>query len=165
MNSIYYLSITNPGATGDAILKASDLLKYILVQTEKEAVPVADEAKFIASYIDLQKLRLGATRQIDYKPPSSDVPYTIPPMLLITLIENAFKYAATTIKIQLKIVQHVLELECSNDVMKTSKDSHGIGLKNLKERLDLVYGENYIFTVAEENGWYRASLKLNLFYD
>jgi signal transduction histidine kinase len=165
MNSIYYLSITNQSATSDAILKASDLMKYILVQTEKETVRLSDELKFIHSYIELQKLRLGNTRQISYTLTGTDAPYVIPPMLLITLVENAFKYAATTITIAINIQQDKLELECANDVMKATTDSHGIGLKNLEERLNLIYGEDYLFKTVEANGLYRAYLKIRLFYD
>jgi hypothetical protein len=165
MNSIYYLSITNPAATSDAILKASDLLKYILVQTEKETVRLADELTFLHSYIELQKLLLGSTRQICYTPPVKDAPYLIQPMLLITLVENAFKYAATTINITLHLQQDVLTLECTNDVLKNTSDSHGIGLKNLVERLKNSYSEDYIFNTTESNGIYHAYLKLRLFYD
>ena len=165
MNSIYYLSITDPGATSDAILKASDLLKYILVQTEKEVVPLADELNFIAAYIDLQKLRLGTTRQINYKAPAPGTPLSIPPMLLIAIIENAFKYTASFVTITIEREDDSLSLTCRNDVLTPATDSHGIGLKNLQERLRMIYKENYGFKITTEQGIYQAYLKLKLFYD
>jgi LytS/YehU family sensor histidine kinase len=165
MNSIYYLSITQPHTTSDAILKASDLLKYILVQAEKEAVPVRDELHFISAYIDLQRLRLGTTRQISYESPAEESRFLIPPLLLISLVENACKYAASTIAIRISITHDVLELRCTNDILSNPTDSHGIGLKNLEERLRLIYENDFILQTEEKEGWYYALLKLKLFYD
>jgi sensor histidine kinase YesM len=165
MNSIYYLSITQPDTTSDAILKASDLLKYILVQTEKAVVPVRDEIRFINAYVELQKLRLGKTRQISYEAPATDSRFNIPPLLLITLIENACKYAATSIAIRISITHDVLELHCSNDVISNPTDSHGIGLKNLEERLKLIYEEDFILKTGEKEGLYHALLKIKLLHD
>jgi len=163
MNSIYYLSITQPAAVSDAVLKTSDLLKYVLVQTEKETVTLTEEMTFIASYIELQKLRLGKTRHIDYTLPSVPFPYSLPPMLLITLIENAFKYSATFVTVKISVHQNVLEMECANDILQVSKESNGIGLKNLRERLNLLQNGESIFKVTEKNNTFSAYLKLNLF--
>jgi LytS/YehU family sensor histidine kinase len=84
-------------------------------------------------------------------------------MLLITLVENAFKYSATLVQIKIKLTENVLELECRNDVMKATKESNGIGLKNLRERLNLLHPGNYILHIEEDKGTYQAYLKLNLF--
>jgi LytS/YehU family sensor histidine kinase len=170
LNSIYSLSISKSETTPDSILKLSSILRYVLYESEKELVFLHDELQTIKDYIELQKLRLTEMVTVNYKVEGISENKKIEPLLLIPIIENAFKYGVDNIKksfidINIKIREGKIELEVSNKIVAIAdknKTDSGIGIKNIKRRLDLLHGNNYEFDIKEENNVFSVRLKLNL---
>lgn len=164
LNTIYAYSLEKPEETPDLILKLSDNLKHVLYESNAEKILLTKELSFIDNYIDFQKIRTQGTKQINYKKNVDGLRYKIAPLLLITLIENAFKYSTvnTTIVIEIKVANGVLECICKNeyDIHQKNK-KEGIGLQNLNKRLDLLYKDKYELIINKEKEFI-TQLKINI---
>lgn len=166
LNTIYGLSLSNHIQTSEMILQLSELLDYILYQTKKPLVKLEDEINHIKNYIDLEKKRFRDTLKIDFEcdliPPDME----IAPMLLLPFVENSFKHGRDSrgelqIHIKLKIHDGHLEFEISNSKSSNMGEvSDGIGLQNIKRRLDILYPENHELKI--ENSEYRFKVDLKL---
>jgi len=164
LNTIYAYSLQKPKETPELILKLSDNLKHVLYESNAEKIALTKELSFIDNYIDFQKIRTQGTKQIIYTKEIDVETYTIAPLLLITIIENAFKYSKvnTTISIKIKVINGVLECICKNEYDVDQKNlKEGIGLQNLEKRLALLYKEDYTFSINKEQEFI-AHLKMNL---
>lgn len=169
INDIYYLAIIKSDKTADAILKVSDLLRYVLNEKE-EHTPLEREINYLQDFIKLQQFRFP-DQKVDVQISISEKieRYMIAPLLLITFAENAFKHGEPgtieePVKISLKVVNKKLEYEVVNRINKTTtKDTTtGIGLNNLKRRMELLYAKKYHLNYAEENKIFIAQLKIEL---
>lgn len=118
-------------------------------QNESELIPAEDELNYIRQYVDLQKLRLNHHTNVFLSINASSGKILIPPMILITFVENAFKYGTSSdtdckIDIKIDINKEKLILETENAVMKKPENKQpGIGISNCRKRLDLLYPERY----------------------
>ncbi|MBR4999522.1 MAG: histidine kinase, partial [Rikenellaceae bacterium] len=121
--------------------------------------------------IELQKLRLNDHTKITLSIVGDIDKFTIEPMLLIPILENAFKFGVDTItnsfiKIDLRVSEAgIFHFDVVNSIVinnKKSDKNSGIGIKNIRRRLDLIYGKNYTFGVLEQNGVFRVVLSLKL---
>ena len=171
LNSIYSLTLEVPTPASDAILKLSSMLRYMLYSTRQGKVSLQEEVQVISDYIELQKLRLDNRTRISLSIEGPIDKFNIEPMLLIPIIENAFKYGVNTImdsfiKIDLRISEiGSLHFDVVNKIVVDNKKNNknsGIGIKNIRRRLDLIYGKNYTFGTAELNGIFRVALSLKL---
>lgn len=163
LNTIYSYSLEKPNETPDLILKLSDNLKHVLYESNADEISLSKELSFIDNYIDFQKIRTEGTKKILYTK-AIDKEYTIAPLLLITLIENAFKYSTvnSTLVITIKSEDGILECTCKNMYDKSKpKLKEGIGLKNLKKRLGLLYKDKYEISLIEADEFI-AYLKIDL---
>lgn len=154
-----------------SLIKLSGLMRYMLYESDGRKVDIATEIEYLKSYIELQKLRfeedISITADIQYD--ERDM-HTIEPMLLIPFVENAFKHGATLvhepfIRIALRITGNILQFKVENkfDDAGHSKDSNsGIGLANVKARLNLLYRDAYRLTVEEQNNTFNVHLSLEL---
>ena len=154
LNTIYSYALEKPDQAPDLILKLSDNLKHVLYESNGHKVPLVKELEYIANYIDFQKIRTENIKEIEYTSSGDFEQYTIAPLLLITIIENAFKHSAanSTISIAITVKDGILECTCTN-LVQTSKsmDSHmPIGLENLKKRLSLLYNNKHQLTLKSE---------------
>ena len=170
LNSIYSMTINTSKSASNTILKLSSILRYMLYETENKMVELYDEIAIIGDYIALQKLRLPENVKLNYVVKGETENRKIAPLLLIPLIENAFKYGTDNIgdsfiDIMLTISEGKLELLVRNQVvgrtMRMEKDS-GIGIKNIKRRLDLLYPGNYFFTIDQNNDIFTVLLQIKL---
>ncbi len=168
LNGIYALSIKKSDKTPEAVLQLSDLMRHMLYESEKEEVALEKEVQYLRNYIQLQKLRMPEGSQVIFDV-AGDIPgKTIAPMLLIPFIENGFKHGAAAngvnIQIKLQVKGDVLTFDMINNVSKAaSKDtSSGIGLVNVRKRLDLLYGDKYHLDYKESNGNFVVHLQLKL---
>jgi LytS/YehU family sensor histidine kinase len=165
LNNIYSLAYQNATTTADAILKLSLLLRYQLYETNTNVVPLEREVEHLEHLLDLHRLRLTnpslLTSQIDGD--LSDL--SLPPMLLMPLVENMFKHGLTSapMHVQLSIHNDALTFTTKNRMKAASgnKDSYGgIGLQNLKRRLELLYPGGYTFTTRQQEQDFIATLTL-----
>ncbi|MUV03930.1 histidine kinase [Flavobacterium rakeshii] len=168
-NTLYGISLQFPERTPELIMHVSQLMRYQLESHETQCVPLEDEINFVSSYVELEKERLGYRCNITLNT-SIDLEntYKIPPMLLICFIENAFKHGTCTaencfVDIDINVNNDRLEFMVKNSIPVKKKNivSTKIGLKNTKERLKLLYGNDHELTI-EENGTYTATLKVKL---
>ena len=154
----------------DSLLKLASIIRYMLYESDEDKVSIQDELEYISDYIDLQSIRFGNTVKIIQR---VDIPteleLNIEPMLLIPYIENAFKHGTSVIdspeiEIHIYIKNNNFQLDVSNKFKETNSKlvskNQGIGLVNVKRRLDLLYPSKYELIVRKESNWYSVSLSL-----
>ncbi|WP_287679003.1 histidine kinase [Bacteroides sp.] len=168
LNTLYALVLSGSEKTESAFVKFSDILRYMYSQNESELIPAEDELNYIRQYVDLQKLRLNHHTNVFLSINASSGKILIPPMILITFVENAFKYGTSSdtdckIDIKIDINKEKLILETENAVMKKPENKQpGIGISNCRKRLDLLYPERYKLENGENNGIYRVKLEIDI---
>ncbi len=153
------------------IIRLSSLMRYILYETDEETVSLKKETEYLQSYIDLQRQRIGNKVQLKVRMEPGEEEHTIPPMLLIPFIENAFKHGLgaitdPVIDIELHTSGNILYFRVANKFNKDENEvkdkTSGIGLPNVKRRLNLLYGNRYSLLINDIDNWFTVSLQLNL---
>lgn len=170
LNSIYSLTITKSDKAVDSILKLSSILRYMLYESGTSQVRLHDELQIINDYIELQKLRITDKVNLIYKVEGNSASFKIEPFILVPLIENAFKYGVdnynnSTIEIYVSIQDNKLRLIVRNSVVKRLdpfKSESGIGIKNIRRRLDLLYPNEYSFDIDETDNIFTIKLEIDL---
>lgn len=153
-----------------ALIKLSDLLRYMLYDSGSEKFPVSKEIELLKNYIDLQQLRFGEDVNVKLEINDACPGCLIEPLLLIPFIENAFKHGIGMVKdpfifIQLEIKDRQLFFQVTNNYNShnLSKDKNsGIGMVNVKNRLDLLYNQKYKLHITDREGVYTVQLNLTL---
>ena len=165
LNTIYSYSIEKPNEVPDLILMLSDNLKHVLYESNSKTISLNKELQFLDNYIKFQKIRTEGVKRIHYTTEIDSNNHQIAPLMIITIIENAFKHSTinSDINIGLKVRDGILECTCKNDFNKEklSTDEFKIGLQNLEKRLNLIYKDNYEFRITRNNN-FTVYLKLNL---
>lgn len=171
LNNIYSLSVMEKSKkTGDSIMKLSELMRYVLYEKEdaENKVSLDKEIRHINSYIDLEKLRHPGDVYINFSIEGETDGKRIAPLLLFPLIENACKHGILTdpqkpVNIHLHVNNKHLNFSLENFNNGYLKDdAGGIGLPNVKKRLDLIYGDKYSLNVNKTEGKFLVNLKLPL---
>jgi LytS/YehU family sensor histidine kinase len=166
LNTMYGFAIKKADETPEMILKLSNLLDYLLYQVDKPFVLLAQEINHIQDYIELEKLRFHDTLDVTFNIENINESTKIAPMLLLPFIENSFKHGSIkngklTIHIDLSSTEDTLFFKIENTSSNSNKHSNGIGLQNIKKRLDLLYNSKYHLDIYDADDWYKVSLKLN----
>ena len=171
LNNIYSLAvIENSNRTGNSILRLSELMRYMLYEKEdaENKVSLDKEVRHINSYIDLEKLRHPGNIFVHFAIEGEVEGKRIAPLLIFPLIENAFKHGILTemdkpVTINLKIGEKRLDFCIENFTNNYQKDSvGGIGLQNVKKRLDLLYGQHYHLDIKDHGDKFTVKLQLPL---
>lgn len=169
LNSIYSLAHKKSDLVPDAIVTLSELMRYMLYETDNKTVALEKEINYIQNYIELQKLRLNNIEDIIINVHGNTKNKFIEPLLLISFVENAFKYGtdykgATHVKIKIFISENDLDFWIENTIENYEKDpdNSGIGLINIQSRLDLLYPNAHELTINQDNHFYRVHLSLKL---
>lgn len=169
INNIYYLAIMKSEKTADAILKVSDLFRYILYEKEEEVL-LEKEIKYLMEFIDLQQFRFPDQKlsiEIDV---SSDVEQLrIAPLLLVTFLENAYKHGEPgteeqPLQVKLSVRDKTFTYSVINRINKNKSTdmTPGIGINNLKRRIFLLYPGKHVISLVNENDIFRAYLQIEL---
>ncbi|RYY56637.1 MAG: histidine kinase [Chitinophagaceae bacterium] len=171
LNNITALARLKSDQLEPTVLKLSSLLRYMLYETNEEKVPLQTEIGYLNDYIELQKQRFGKKLTISTSMEEVNTGYDIEPMLLIPFVENAFKHGVgmlsdPQILIGLEVKDSVLRFTVDNKFSPVSDDvkdkTSGIGLANVKRRLNLLYNKTHQLGITSNDGWYRVKLELNL---
>jgi two-component system, LytTR family, sensor kinase len=171
LNNMVALARKKSDALEPSLIKLSSLLRYMLYETDEAKVLVEKEVEYLRSYIDLQQQRFGRQVKITADFENIDAGYSIEPMLLIPFVENAFKHgtglvADAEIIIHLALKKDHLIFSAKNkylDTVNEVKDkTSGIGLNNVKRRLNLLYRNSHSLQINKQDGWFTALLQLNL---
>jgi two-component system, LytTR family, sensor kinase len=168
LNSIYMLAMKQSEQTANTVLKLSDILDYILYRIDTPKIAISNEIKIIEDYIELEKIRFSNRVDLNFNTDLKIKGIKIPPMLIIPFIENAFKHGVAKsiekswIKISIKESGGILNIIIANSkVQNKFKDkTGGIGLVNVRKRLNLLYEEKYQLDIFEKQMQYIVSLSI-----
>jgi two-component system LytT family sensor kinase len=168
LNSIYSLAYQRSETTPEAILKLSEIMRYMLYECNDNRVDLSKELQYLQNYIDLQKIRFGNKAFIDFKVMGEVTNQQIVPLLLIAFIENAFKHGVandvmTPIKLLINVDECKLHFYIQNKKHTHNRDaSGGIGLNNVQRRLNLLYPDKYTLHIRDEDDTYTCELSIIL---
>jgi len=170
INSTVALSRLNPTAVEPTLIQLSKLLRYMLYISDEQRVTMAQKVDYLRSYIELQMLRFGGAVKVDFKFDVTEPEKAIEPMLLIPFVENAFKYgtgnvAEPAVSVYLKTTGSLLDFSVTNtyDPAEPYKDEdHGIGLNNVKRRLELLYPGKHSLIISQKGNVYNVHLQIQL---
>jgi hypothetical protein len=171
LNNIYVLATLKSDKTADSIMSLSALMQYIIVDAEQDRVPIEREIQHIHNFIELQRMRLTyiTTTSFNYNLPEGK--FEIAPLLLLPFVENAFKYGvstreSSTIDITSNITDGTLQFTVKNNKVAMHTDvittNTGIGISNVKRRLELLYHDKYTLQIEDNDQHYSVELKIKL---
>lgn len=156
LNNIHALVDINPERAKSTIVELSKMMRYLLYDGAKEQIPLKVETTFITNYVKLMRLRYPDTVCISLDVPQNAPDRTVPPLLLITFVENAFKHGVSYqrpsfISIAISTDGGTMRFYCSNSKAPAAsgKQQGGVGLVNAKKRLNLIYGNGYTLNIDD----------------
>ncbi len=170
LNNIYSLARDKNDLAPESILRLSKILRFMLYETSGEYIAIEEEVKIINDYISLEKLRYDESLRINFNYDVEDMKQALPPLLLIPLVENAFKHGASEtrsrpfVDIHLSVNKRQLTLLVKNSAETFSGEGsikENIGLSNLRRQLQLLYND-YDLSVKQADSVFTANLKINL---
>ena len=168
LNNIHALVDINPEQAKETIVELSKIMRFVLYEGNKKKVQLRQELIFTEHYIDLMKMRYSEQVTINVSMPDMIPDREIPPLLLITFVENAFKHGVSYqrpsfIDINISVNTSSLCFECRNSKAPQADDSHGgVGLQNARRRLELLYGKTYSLDIIDAADTYSVTLNLPL---
>lgn len=171
LNSIVYLIRAKSSLAEPVTIRLSELMRYMLYESSDAQVPLDKEIEYLNNYIELQRIRFGEDVDIQLGIDGNIHGQSIEPMLLIPFVENAFKHGVglidkPVIHISLQIEDSDLDFMVRNKISGDRPDikdpDSGIGLKNVKRRLELLYPGFHNLEIKKEQGWFEMTLHLKL---
>ncbi|MDT0675446.1 sensor histidine kinase [Autumnicola musiva] len=176
LNNIYSLSLEKSEKAPDVILKLSELMRYLLYETKNKQQSLEKEILCIQNYLDLERIRHGENLDIKMEISGGIIGKKVAPMLLIPFVENAFKHGINAnigevfVNINIKIEEEFLYFDITNPITKSKskrmlKDNNngGIGISNVRKRLELGYSQNeYDLKIFEKDNLFQIFLKIKL---
>lgn len=171
LNNLYYLAYSHSANTTEVIAKLSQMMRYMIYDSNYPKVPLSKEIEYMENYILLERLRLNNEIPIDFVVEGNAENIMVTPLIFITFLENAFKHGVSAntpgswVKINFLIKQSELIYTVENSKLKNAlseKEKSGFGLQNLQRRLDLSYPNNYRLVTNDLPDRYFVQLNLNL---
>ena len=173
LNNLYSLTLKNSNKSSEVVLKLSDIMRYVLYQSNEATVPLIKELNFISNYIELQRIRYPENYKIDYSVTGTVNGQMIAPLLLIDFIENGFKHGLDKrfndgwVRVKIIIENNRMEFDAVNSKGLTDEgglipSSNGIGLTNIKKRLELMYRGKSELKINDGEEEYHVHLNLEL---
>lgn len=171
LNNVYSYALEQSPKTPQIILELSGLLRYMLYECTEEYVPLNNELEQLENFVNLSQLQLENRGEVVYENRVNTSGLRIAPLLLSVFVENAFKHSLSSlsedvrIDIRLELEENKLKFVCENnysDQSNTESLTHGIGLENVKKRLDILYPNRHQLKLDVTEGHYRVELELEL---
>jgi two-component system LytT family sensor kinase len=171
LNNIYSLVYKKSDEAPAALMKMSEIMRYMLYESKAEKVPLEKEIEHLNDYIELQKLRFTDPDFIDYTITGDISTHQVPPMMLLSFVENAFKHGKKRVSnpgiiIRINATEKLLNFMVSNYIIestvKTDTGSTGIGLRNIRRRLELLFPGAYDLTISVHDDRYTVNLIIYL---
>ena len=168
LNNIHALVDIDPEKAKATILELSKMMRFVLYEGNKAGVPLDREINFLQNYITLMKLRYTDKVRISVKTPDTLPSKEVPPLMFITFVENAFKHGVSYrqdsfIDITVAANDERLTFTCRNSKIPAEEDKHGgVGLNNVKQRLDLIYDNRYTLDIQDGPQTYNVTLTIPL---
>jgi two-component system, LytTR family, sensor kinase len=171
LNNIYMLSLKGSPQTSDMIYRLSALLSYMLYDAKEKTIPIEKEVDYIKNYINLEKIRYGERLDVQLNVYNNVKGVNVPPLLVLPLVENAFKHGVSKsstdswvhIDISLKKKSLIFKIEnsLSEEKVDTNGFGNGLGLENLKQRLEILYPDSFELKTMQDDCSYLAVLRLD----
>ncbi|MVT10256.1 sensor histidine kinase [Chitinophaga tropicalis] len=169
LNGIYSMAIRQSTETPAAVLQLSQLMRYVLYESEGERVPLEKEIEYMSGYVKMQHMRLSGNNTVNFEVRNTSSGLTIAPLLMIPFIENCFKYGTsgnhdTKMNISLDCNGKRLLFSSNNTIIpgKIDPDHKGIGINNVKRRLELIYPDRYSLSIRENEHEFAVHLEMEL---
>jgi len=166
LNNLYSLSLHHSEKTPESILQLSDLMRYVIYKGNEDKVSLHEELRYIQDFMDLQRIRLKHPLDLQFEKDLKDPAVVIAPLLLIVFVENAFKHGVEPaegpafLSLKIKTSGQLLIFTCENSFEKGEEKQSGIGLTNLRKRLDLLYPGRYLLHTEVKNHTFNAELQI-----
>lgn len=168
LHNLNYLALSKDDKASDVIIRLSNMMRYMIYDTNKEEVSVADELRYMKDYIELEKIRLNQSFELTFDVGDNLDSCTIAPLLLFTCLENAFKHGVSDkqeswVTVRLRNENGSIDYRVSNSKVKKQSliEPSGFGLENLSKRLRLHYPESHELHMEETEEQYSIHLKIS----
>jgi two-component system LytT family sensor kinase len=169
LNNIYALSRKKSEQTPEVVLRLSKLLRFMLYESAKPSISISEELRLLDDYIELERIRYNSRLTVNFYREIDNGQQSVSPLLLIPLVENAFKHGPgdshheSYIHLDLVLKENLLTFTIENTMEdpEAAGTGDGIGLRNLKRQLELLYSE-YDLTINSQGGLFTATLTINL---
>lgn len=173
INSIYVLIKKDPDFAGLTLVKFADMLRYQLYECNADVIPIEKEISYLENYIQLEKLRKGEMVNTSFTVSGSTGKFSIAPLLLIPFVENAFKYVSSCpgknnfVMVDLNYQDNIFELSVENSMdedamMPKEKTWGGIGLENVRRRLQLIYDGSHALDISTKDDVFSVLLTIKV---
>ncbi len=170
LNSIYSMALSKSDNTPTAVVKLSAMMRYAITEAHRDFVPLEKEINYIGDFVALQQFRLGNTVKLSHRVTGDPQGKMIAPLILISIVENAFKYGVnpeenSSIMVDLTVHEYFLVFLVRNNKVRTNvaeNEKSGIGIENTKNRLNMIYPGKHKFEITENPVDYSVLLTLQL---
>jgi len=170
LNNVYALTLSKSEQAPELLMQLANLLRYTVYKGQQPRVKLSEEVDYLENYLALQRIRLGERCQFDIELPKGQQPWLIPPLLLIVLVENAFKHgiepshSEAYLKLSIKVQGNQLHMLCENSlaIESAAHKAGGMGLENLRRRLTLLFATHFELICTRRERTWTASLQLEL---
>ena len=167
LNTLYGFALKKADEAPEMILKLSNLLDYILYQIDKPKVLLSEEINHIEDYIGLERMRFHDTLNVQLNIENPNHDFQLAPMLLIPFVENSFKHGSLingilSINIEITTTNNILTFRINNSFTESEHKKDGIGLENIKKRLEMLYPNQYELIIQTKEQKFEVILKLKI---
>lgn len=167
LNTMYGFALKKADETPEMILKLSNLLDYLLYQVDKPFVMLSEEIKHLEDYLELENMRFRDTLSIQFEKDIDNENLQVAPMLFLPFVENSFKHGSIIdgklkIQINLKTKDNTIYFSVENSANDTANHHGGIGLTNIKKRLNLLYKNNHDLQIEQHPNAFKIDLTLHI---
>lgn len=172
LNNLYYLAYSKSDNTTEVIAKLSQMMRYMISEGDQEKVLLGKEIEYMQSYIALEQLRLNNALPVQFDVHGNVNGQKIAPFILIPFLENAFKHGVhgtrnnswitLSLTLQQNLCEFIVENSKHKDAVLQPEQRSGIGLQNVKRRLELSYPQQHVLHITDEADRYRVALKISL---
>jgi len=170
LNNLYALTLKNSALAPDVVLKLSSIMEYMLYDSNDDQVLLIKELEYLQNYVELERLRFRPEAEITFSSEPVNAGQKIAPLLLLPLVENAFKHGlskqtaegALHIHIRLKDSALTINVENTKPALAAAQPKGGIGLVNLRKRLELLYPGKYDLQLQDQVTTFKARLRIEL---
>jgi len=171
LNNLYALTLEKSDQAPETVLKLSELMSYVIYKGKNSQVDLIQEVQHLNNYLNLERLRYDTRLNVDFDIEGKLENHRIPPLILVTFLENAFKHGSgnklgeINIAIKLQAEEKQVYFRIENDFSASGegvngKKVKGIGIENTKRRLDLLYKENYVLNIQKKMGKFSVELAI-----
>jgi sensor histidine kinase YesM len=170
LNSIYYMTLSKDDKAPKTVLSLADFLRFVITESDSSLISMEKEINMLEEYLNLQRLRTSEKFELQFIREGNFGEYSIMPLTFIPFVENAFKYGISAhdncfIHISIKTDDGMLTFACDNSVMPAVRDrarSSGVGLENIKKRLELAYPNRYSLEIGENSSTFHVKLQIRI---